>query len=407
MNAGGGGGPTPHDRNRRKPNPPKPTPPKPPPPPHIDPLRQHLQALIDMWQGAATDARGPIEQQILNLIQGAAGMPNRNLPSLVKWAQGRGFTPAGGLLAPEPEPGEDTGEEEETPANLNAYAVIRNTLRQYGIDDPSIADQAWGLIKGGFGDAPEYVLNQLRDSDAYQAYFPELRMRAQKGLSFMDEGTILAYRDRARELSRVYFGNELGQDTISKAIGGDVSLAELEHKFQVRKRVMDYGDQVSTYFQTQLGVQLDDQALNDLFDPEVDTAEWDTAYEKALYSAVPAVLFGNRTLPENLMGILKQHGIQGEQAFSNYQRMAQELPVFQRLGAIDEGLQGQTLPSGNDLFNEVPFNTLFRAIQLGDVNAISELQRTMANETARFATKGGVAGGGKGLLGKEERARLG
>lgn len=292
-----------------------------------------------------------------------------------------------------------------TPDQLDALAIIRETLAQYGIDNIAIANEAWRLIKDGFGDSPTYIIQQLREMEQYQAYFPELKLRANAGLKFMSEGEIIQWRQGAQELARTYYGTELTVQDMANAIGNDLSLGELKHRFEVLDAVKTRGGPLKQWFSQVAGINLDDASLAEFLDPEFETAELDDLFERGMYSAAPAVLFGNNLLPENLTGLLRQHGIGANQAFENYQRVSSSLPQFQRLMAID-GILGDVEQTGNDLFNSTPFSTLFRAIQLGDQSALMTLQQTMARETARFSQQGGVAGGGKGLLSAEDRRRI-
>lgn len=297
------------------------------------------------------------------------------------------------------EPGEDTS------AEFDALAQIRATLESYGIDNPAIANRAWELIKQGFDDSPAYIMQQLREMPEYQAYFPELKMRADTGKTFMSEGQILAWRSTAQELARTYYGKTLTVQEMANAVANDISPAELKHRFEVLDNVKTRGGPLKEFFSQNLGINLDDEDLAEFLDPEVNTADLDRVFEEGMYRAAPAVFFGNNLLPENLTNQLRAFGLDPGEAFQRYEQIGGQLTNVQRLMHVDPMFEGVNI-TGNDLFNEVPFQTLNRAIMFGDSQALLQLQGVLAREVAKHTQKGGAAAGGKGLLGKEERRRL-
>lgn len=297
--------------------------------------------------------------------------------------------------APEPEPDND-----------DARELIRSFLASWGLSGlEGFVEQALGE---GWGPGSSEFLVRLRETDAYRQAFPEVALREQAGYSFMPEEQILAYRGELRRISRDLLGIELSQNELSQVIATDRSPAEWERTLVDWKRYERWGPTVKAVLESELGYSIPDDRAFAFLSLDIPTPELDLAYERALMRGQPAVLgFGVR--PEEEADILQLYGIDAQRAFQGYQGVAQELPRAERLALIDAEISRGTFPTGNDLFNETPFSKLFAAIQLGDPDAMRELQQSMAREVARFQGGGGVTRQGTaavGLLSNEERANL-
>lgn len=340
----------------------------------------------------------------------AKSKPGTNPPQRPRLGQGR-FPP---VTVPEVETGPGSppvpGEPPPSEGQQTALDLINETLKTYlGKADPAISGEIWRLIKSGVED-PTQILNRLRQFEPYRAYFPEFALREQMGLVFMEESVILAGRRAMQETARRLTGKTFSEQDLHRIVAGEKSVAEVAADLETYEKVQKYGGVVKSYFEQRIGMSLDDQSLFAFFHPEMDTGELDDVYEQARYSAAPSVFFQNNLLPENLRSTLQNFGISADEALDKYQQLAGQLPTFQRLAAIDDifgGIGDDNLPTGNDLFNSVPFRTLFKGIMLGDSSALSELQGVLARDTAKnFTQKGGVAGGGQGLLSKDQRRSL-
>lgn len=288
----------------------------------------------------------------------------------------------------------------------DARDLIREFLAQWGLSNmEGFLEQA--MSEGWDIGGDEFML-RLRETDQYKQAFPEAALRKANGYSFMPEAQILAMRDEVNRLTREYLGISLAPGEVSAIIARDKSLAEWESQLQDWKTFEQWGPTVKFVLEQELGREISDDRVFALLSSEIQTPELEQAYEMALRRGQPAAL-GLGIRPEAEAELLRQHGIDPQAAFKAYQGIASELPRAERLAFIEAEItrnQAQ-FPAATDLFADTPYATLFRAIQLGDPEALLNLQQTFARETARFQGQGGAqqgrSGASIGLLDAEER----
>lgn len=303
-----------------------------------------------------------------------------------------------------PPPAPDTAPGAEDAIDTDA----RDMLRQF-LEDNQLPSSLLTFITDALAAKKSYaqIITELRQTEEYKAAYPENDVRLANGLSWMPEAAIREYRDEARRLAAEYLDvSDVTQEELTNIIGTGWSLRTFEGKLQRMQEWERWGPTVKAIIEFELGHDIDDERAFAFFD-DTPTPELDRAYEKGLLRGQPALL-GLGVRPEEEAELLRRYGISPEQAFSGYQNLARELPRAERLGLIEAqiGRGVDHFPTGNDLFNDTPFATLFRAIQLGDPEAIAKLQGQMAREVARFQGSGGVATTAKGSLGlltEEER----
>jgi hypothetical protein len=290
----------------------------------------------------------------------------------------------------------------------DARDLIRQFLASWGLSNmegfiESAMTEGWDI--GG----DEFML-RLRDTPEYAQAFPEAAYREANGYRFMPEAQILAMRDEVNRLTREYLGLNLAPDQVSRIIGRDKSLSEWENQLKDWKLFEQWGPTVKFVLEQELGREITDDRAFALLSSEIQTPELDRAYEMALRRGQPAAL-GLGVRPEAEAELLRQHGIDPTAAFRAYQGIASELPRAERLAFIEAEINRnqQSFPSPSELFADTPYATLFRAIQLGDPEALLSIQQTVARETARFQGQGGAqqgrGGQSIGLLDAEERER--
>lgn len=349
-------------------------------------------------------------------ILGSEQQPNPNFP---------GNTPEepGSVMPPPPRPPDD-----ELPIDdpcppgyhlSNENGSWTCVADEDSFDEDFFQDLIGDLEEWGLGGLTEWVrqaiiegksytqiLRELRETDEYKAEFPEQEMRKKNGLTMMPEAEIFAYRDRARGLLREIYGWEglVSDEQISSLIGTGKSLDEFAHDLQVWKTVQDRGPEVKMLFETILGVNLSDDDMRELFDPEISTPELNRAFEDALYRGLPAML-GLGIRPEEEAEKLRAFGIDPDKAFAGYQEVAGQLPLFTKLEAINNALRGEeNLPTGNEFLNETPLMDLIAGIQFRDPQALARLSNTLAQEGARWRTGGRALQGRQGeLIGLAQR----
>jgi hypothetical protein len=202
-------------------------------------------------------------------------------------------------------------------------------------------------------------------------------------------------------------GVDLSNDEIAAFIGTNRSLGEFNTTMTEWENFKRWGPTVRSVFEERLGERISDDRVFALLSGRIPTPELDRAFEDALYRGRPAIL-GIGLRPQEEAEMLRRFGIDVDQAFRGYQGIVAEMPRAERYAAIEKQIGGTSnLPAnGSALFNDTPFATLFRAIQLGDPEAIRMIQEQMSREIARFQTGGGPAASGTatpGLLTSAER----
>lgn len=128
-------------------------------------------------------------------------------------------------------------------ANLDAHAIIRQTLAIYGLDSPALA--TWALDSLIAGHSIDQILLELEQRPEYKAAFPEIEARqraAQERGIFLEPvgpNEILSYRTEAKALMRSfglpesYYNNH---QVLFNLIVNDKSLAELNDYLELTQR---------------------------------------------------------------------------------------------------------------------------------------------------------------------------
>jgi hypothetical protein len=283
---------------------------------------------------------------------------------------------------------------------------IRDLLLGF-LQENQLPESLMGFITQSLAEKKSYaqIVAELRETPEYKAAYPENEVRLQGGYEWLPESQIREMRSEIRRLAAEYMGvGNVSQEELTEWIGSGKSVRVFETKLQRMQDFERYGPTVKAVLEMELGRELDDERLFAFFD-DTPTPDLDRAYEKALMRGQPAQLgFGIR--PEEEAEILRAFGINPEQAFAGYQNMASELPRTQRLALIEAEIQrnAASFPQPADMFKEETFGTLFRAVQLQDVEAIQKIQGLIARETARWQGSGGVRtdqqGASAGLRGR-------
>lgn len=300
---------------------------------------------------------------------------------------------------PEPVPG--------IPVNTgDMRALIKQTLDLWGLSNLSgfvekAITEGWGY---------EETLVNLRESPEYKAAFPEVALRRERGLAHMSELEILQARGEIRRLTREYAGVDPTSQEISSVIASNKSVAEWERTLIDYQQFKRWGPVVKGVLEQELGHALTDDRVFAFVSAYIPTPELDLAYENALLRGRPAAL-GLGVRPEQEAELLRQFGIDPNEAFRGYEGIVSELPRANRLAMIESYIEsnGTMFPDLSTTLGDTTFGTLFRAIQLGDPEAIARLQAQMAREVARFQGGGAPATAGTaavGLLSPEQRRTL-
>lgn len=292
---------------------------------------------------------------------------------------------------------------ESSSSPTNTGEDIRPILAKF-LTDNDLPVSLMGFINDALATGMKSVeiIARLRETPEYLAAYPENELRRQNGFAWMPEAQIRAARDEITRLTNDVAGVNLTSAEVATIISRDKSLSEWESQLMQYEDFKRWGPTVQAILQWELGYAIPDDRAFALGSATGAFLEPDllTAYERALLRGQPAVL-GLGIRPEEEAELLRRYGINPAQAFKGYQGIVGELPAAERFAAIENNINANApnFPTGNDLFNDTPFATLFRAIQLGDTAAIRTLQEQMARETARFQATGGAVRSGTELVG--------
>lgn len=312
-------------------------------------------------------------------------------------------------------PFEDTGPDPFEQAQKEAEERNRqNILDQLTsfLEENELPMSLLGFIQNALAEKWSFakIVAELRTTPEYEAAYPEMKLRRQAGFAPMTEAEIRTYRGEARRLAQEYFGVLLTTQEITGLLTKDKSLREYEQDLKTLREMERWGPAVKQVLALELGYLPDDDLVFRFLHAEHATPEIDRAYERALLRGQPAAI-GLGIRPEEEATILQQYGISPEQAFRGYENILGETSRAERYAAIEReiGRNIAKFPTGEGLFNDTPFSTLFRAIQLQDPEALAKLQAQLSREVARFQAGGGVAQAGSGaavgLLTAAERAQ--
>lgn len=265
------------------------------------------------------------------------------------------------------------------------------------LDDNELPRSLTGFIQQALANKWSFskIVAELRATPEYKAAYPENDLRQQRGLAWMPESQIRSYRDEAKRLAREYMGVDVTNAEIAQLIGRGTSLQRWERRLQINDAVERFGGAIQQVFESYTGAPLSAERLHMFFDPDVDTSDLENMYEMAVRRGQPTLL-GFSTRPEDEAKLLQSLGIPVEQVFKNYQQIHQELPRFTRLAAIGKYLD----ENGGDFFGDVSVSgsLLFKAVHLGDPEALKELQRRSSEESVRWQAGGGPARSQGGAL---------
>jgi hypothetical protein len=304
-------------------------------------------------------------------------------------------------VPPEDKPVEEPPPTESTSSPTDTGEDIRGILIQF-LHDNGLPDSLIAFINDALAQGMRSVeiVARLRQTPEYLAAYPENALRAQNGFSWMQESQIRAMRDEINRLTVGYFNVRLTSSEVASIISKDKSLSEWEGQLRDYATFQRWGPTVQGVLEWELGHPIPDERAFAMLSVEMSTPELTNAYERALMRGQPALL-GLGIRPEDEVELLRRYGINPEQAFKGYQGIVGELPSQERFAAIERNINANasSFPTGNDLFNDTPFATLFRAIQLGDTEAIRQLQAQMQREVARWTATGGAVRSGTALAG--------
>ncbi len=265
----------------------------------------------------------------------------------------------------------------------SASAIIRNTLKQYGLD--SLGD--WALTQLKQGRSTNEVLISLREQDAYKQRFAGMALRKDAGYNSISEADYIAYENQVRDdMRRAGLPDQFLTDggLMAELIGKNISAAEVNDRLVgAYAQVATAPSEVRNAFGEYFGPQ-GDGALAAFF---LDPMKAQPALEKMVQEAQIAGIgkrVGNINLQQTTAERLAGQGVslgQAEQGFAN----------VNALRGLTQATAGET---GNvseaDLIN-AQFNL--------DPNADKVVQARLASRKAGFQGDGGAVVTQQGAIG--------
>lgn len=293
-----------------------------------------------------------------------------------------------------------------TPVHMQneLMADVSSLLEQYGLNTPGLLDFARNAIAKGW--STNQIILELRKHPDYLAnpLFAANIQRAKDGKRFMSEAEILAWSTSAKQIARKMGYAEPSNFYLAQGLLSGLSEAEILHRLEIQKTVNELGAGVKWVFENELGIDIGDDDLFEIFDPEHDTADFERAYKQAQYRGRP-LLLGLGVRSETEARALEMLGIDPNEAYARYENVAQNATRFDRLAAIEGNIIGN-LPEDFGNFSSAENSLLIRGLLFQDPRALAELQAMTSREVARFNVGGGVAtsnGMAVGLLTSGER----
>ena len=304
---------------------------------------------------------------------------------------------------------EDEDEDEEPEFDNDLMARIADLLGQYGLDTPELLSFAREAISKGWS-INEFML-ELRRHPGYLAnpLFAANVERSKSGERFMSEGEILNWASENRRIAKQYGYNVPSDNYLAAGLKSGLSLAEIEQRYQIQDRINLFGAGVKMAAQ-EMGFEIGDEDLFEIFDPERDTKEWEDMFRRAQMRGRPLTL-GLGIRSETEARAWEMMGLSPDEVFKRMESVAGNRSRFERLGTIEENIR-KGLPNNFGAHLMTAENgLLIRALVFQQPDALAELQDMTAREIARFKQGGGAtktqSGQQIGLLSDEEMATFG
>jgi len=276
-------------------------------------------------------------------------------------------------------------------AQQDAYALLEDTFRSYGLD--SLVPVIKGYMQQNLG--PNQATLALKQTPEYQARFAGNTARIKAGLNALSEATYLNLENQYSEAFTGYGQKALASKAqFATLIGNDISPVELKDRLDMAVSQVQQADptvmaSLRTYYPNITDANLVSYFLN----PEETLPALTRQVQAADIGAAAAQqgLTANKTTAEGLAA----YGTTYAQAQAGYGKIAEVLPGSQRLSAI---YGGQTGINYNQAEGESEFLKNSGAAAL-------ERQKLKDLEQAQFSGRSGVLGanvaaGYSGSLGK-------
>lgn len=284
------------------------------------------------------------------------------------------------------------------------FSEYKLALEQYGFTGPDVEDFLHQAVQEDWSDATFTI--KMRQSKFYLSnpLFAANAENARAGRPVKSEDEILAFSALTKQLARQFGFKEPSDSYVAMALKGDLSPAEIEHRFTIQQRINQFGGGVSMLYQVLMNDDPSDEDLYRIFDNEISTKDFEDKARAAEMRGRP-LLLGLGIRPAEEQKALDMLGVTEDQAWSGYQKLANALPTVSRLASIDQMIASDP-DNPFDSFGSL-FASIFNPSGTAGLKAQNDFLLMMAREQARFNSGGGpVASQGRliGLQSPDERA---
>lgn len=251
-----------------------------------------------------------------------------------------------------------SGNKYKSTVDVDAYALLQQTFKDFGLDDPEILKAIQGFMEAGIGSNQAAI--ELRKTTAYINRFRGNEIRRQAGLNVLDEVTYLQLENSYNETLRAYglqgyFGTDrkISQSKMADIIGNDISATEFKDRIDtVVTRVNNADPMIKNTLKSFYNIT-DTDLVGYFLNPKENLPK--------LQEKVTAAEIGSEALKQNLVtGVesataLAQLGITKTQAREGYSAIGGVLPTATKLGQIygEEGIQYSQTLAEQEVFGQL------------------------------------------------------
>lgn len=228
-----------------------------------------------------------------------------------------------------------SGRKTKTTVDENAYAILEQTFRDYGLEE--LVPVIQGYMDRNLGANQATI--ELRKEPAYQARFAGNETRRKVGLNVLSEAEYLNLENSYNETLRAYgLQNYFGNDRIAKQkaaadiIGNDISAVEFKDRVDtVVTRVSNSDPTIKSTLRSFYNIT-DDDLVSYFLNPKENLPKLQQKVTTAEIGAA-ATTQGLKTSLE-AASALAEFGVTKQQAQEGYQAIGAVLPTATKLGEI-------------------------------------------------------------------------
>jgi hypothetical protein len=230
-----------------------------------------------------------------------------------------------------------SGRKYKSTVDENAYAILKSTFADYGLDDPDLLKEIEGYMERGLGS--EQAGLELRKTKAYITRFAGNETRRAAGLNVLSEAAYLELENSYKETLRAYgqqgfFGTDrkVAQAKMADIIGNDISATEFKDRVDtVVTRVNNSEPSIKSTLKAFYNIG-DEDLIAYFLSPKENLPK--------LQEKVTSAEIGSEALKQNLItdvasaSALARMGITKAQAKEGYETISEVLPTASKLGQI-------------------------------------------------------------------------